>query len=231
MLKTKRNLVLWILIAVFLLSAVLVVIVWVSGRDPEPAEAAIFPTPQPTAQVVIKEVEKLVEVEKTISSDILQDGLNDMGFLVTQEYVFTEVVSFSSVKKLLKTDIELKFTETSYLATYDGSVYAGVDFSRIRVEKSDGAKRITVYLPAAEIQTVSIDPNSFVLYSEKAGLGNPLSAQDFNTSLVELENTAREKAVERGVLTQADKNAKAMVQNFIAGLVDTSAYRVDFVTI
>lgn len=187
-------------------------------------------TPRPEQKTVIKEVEKIVEVEKEISSEIIEDGLRDMGVLITEEYYFTDVISFSSVKKFLKTNIELGFTESSYLAGYDGVVAAGIDFSKVRVDKDDENTQITVYVPKAELQYVDIDLDSFVLYSEKSGIGNPLSADDFNASLIELENTAKTKAEKRGILERADENAENMISNFIGGLVDTSVYSVRFIT-
>lgn len=187
-------------------------------------------TPRPSAEVIVreKEVEKIVTVEKEISSQILRDGVREVGVLETEEYYFTEVVSFSSIKKLWK--IDLGITESSYLASYDGVVRAGVDLSGAEVVKDDDLRRITVTLPAAEIQGVDIDPESFQLYSEKAGLGNHISAEDFNNSLVELETTAREKAVARGLLERADGNARVLIRNLIGALVDLNAYSLEFVT-
>lgn len=232
MLKTKTEKLYVILIAVFLLAIVCVVIFALTGRSDkeEAAAAAAAAAPQPTAAVVVREVEKLVEVEKVISSEMLQDGLNEMGVLVTEEYYFTEVMSFSSVKKFLKTEITLGFTESSYLASYDGVVTAGTDFTGITVEKDEAASRITIHIPPAEIRSVTIDPESFELYSEKVGLGNPLSAEDFNTSLIELENSARTKALDRGLLERADENARNVIGNFVGGLIDTSVWSLEFVT-
>ena len=174
-------------------------------------------------------MEKLVEVEKEITSEIIQDGLREMGVLITEEYYFTDVISFSSVKKFLRTNIELGFTESSYLAGYDGVVSAGIDFDSVRVDKNDSNSLITVYIPKADIQYVDIDLDSFVLYSEKEGLGNPISADDFNNSLIELENTAKAKAEKRGLLERADENAKKVISNFIGSLVDTSVYTIDYI--
>ena len=66
-----------------------------------------------------------------------------------------------------------------------------------------------------------------MLYSEKAGLGNRLSVGDFNSSLIELEQTAREKAVERGVLARAEENARTLVRGIVGPLVDLAEYRVE----
>ena len=180
--------------------------------------------------VITREVEKLVEIEKAVTAEMLQDGLSDMGFLQTAEYYFTDLVSYSSIKKFLKTDIEIPFTESSYHVCYDGVVNAGIDLAKARVEKDDGEKRITVHIPAATIQTVDIDLDSFRLIDEKAGIGNRLSIQDFNRSLQELESTARQKAVERGLLDKAAENAKVLVSRFVGTLVDTSVYSLTFVT-
>lgn len=229
MVKTKTEKIYIILIALFVIGALAVVIVGLTGRGAEEP----VPTPAPMNEVTVKEVEKLVEVEKIvevekeITAEMIEDGLNDMGVLLTEEYYFTEVVSFSSIKKFLSTEIKLPFTETAYLAGYSGVVNAGIDFSAVTVEKDEGTKRISVHIPKAEIQNIDIDPDSFELYSEKVGLGNPLSVEDFNNSLIELESTAAEKAVGRGLLDRADENAKTLIENFVRGLVDMSVYSLE----
>ena len=200
----------------------------------------LYPRTQPEAAeafaanaedtVITREPGRIIEVEKVITAETLREGLADMGVLITQEYYFTDLVSFSSIKKLLKTDIPLPFTESSYLVSYDGAVTAGVDLSNAQVEKDDVEKRITVHIPAAEIQAVEIDLDSFQLLEEKNGLGNRISVQDFNDSLLELENKARRNAVDRGLLEKADENARSVISRFVGSLVDVSAYHLEFVT-
>ena len=87
---------------------------------------------------------------------------------------------------------------------------------------------IRITLPAAEILNVDIDPESFEVYSERTGFANPLSIQDFNDSIVALETSVRDKALAKGILTKADENARTVVRNFVAGMVDTSCYTVEF---
>ena len=225
--KTKKEKIYLTLIGLFLLAIAVVVLLSLLSPHDE-AVPAVTPRPEVTPRVVVKEVENRVEVEKVITADIVEDGLRDMGVLITGEYYFTEVMSYQSVKHFMKTDLELPFTESSYLATYDGVVLAGVDLSLATVEKDDEAKKVTVHLPAAGIRSIDIDPNSFTLHSEKVWMGNPLSVEDFNNSLVELEETAREKAVERGLLERADEAARSVISQFIGGLLD--GYTLEFVT-
>ena len=229
MLKEKQKLRLYIIALCAVVLVIIVLIIWRGGRsrasDPLPAV-----TPRPTQQVVVRErpVEKLIEVEKEVSVEEIRSGLNDMGTLLTGEYCFTDVVRFSSIKKLFS--IELGITESSYLASYDGVVTAGVDFTKVALRRDDATGLITVTMPAPEIVAVDIDPQSFQLYSEKTGLGNPISMADFNASLVELEQSARDKALERGLLDRARDNARSIVKNFIAGLVDETRWTVRFET-
>ena len=224
--KTQRK-IYFILFGVVLL-LIGAIIIRAAVRSPGKESPAPAAAPVPTPEVIIreKEVEKVVEVEKEITAEVIRDGLRDMGVLVTEEYFFTDVISFSSIKKLF--DIELGVTESSYVAAYDGVITAGIDFSAVEIEKDDGAGRIIVKLPAAEILNVDIDPESFVLYDERIRPWNPLTAEDYNSSLVELEKKARDKALSRGILEKADENARTLVKNMIAGLADGSRYTVEF---
>lgn len=232
MLKTKKEKLYAVLIALFAVAILCVVITGLTGK-PAPAAAAAPASGKVEIRGMDKivEVEKLVQVEKTITGEMLQDGLRDMGTLITQEYYFTEVMTYSSVLKDPLFHLEIKPTESSFVVSYDGVVTAGMDFSGIRVEKDEGAKVINVALPKAAIQNVDIDPESFEKYTEKAGMFNPVSVEDFNASLVELEATARAKAIDRGVLTRADQNGRQVVDQFIRSLVDVSEYTLTYKTV
>ncbi|MBR2736006.1 MAG: DUF4230 domain-containing protein, partial [Firmicutes bacterium] len=140
----------------------------------------------------------IIKVKEEISSQVIEDSLKDMGELATQEYYFKEVVSYSSVKSFL--NIPLSFTESSYLVGYEGIIKAGIDLSKIGVSKNDETSVITISLPKAQILSTEIDTDSFELYSEKEGLGNHISVNEYNNSLSELKKTAQANAEKRGLL-------------------------------
>jgi hypothetical protein len=165
---------------------------------------------------------RYVKVKTTITSETLQEGLRDMGVLITQEYYFTQVENYEKTKTILKF-----FTSSSnFIYSYDGVVTAGVDFNDISVEKDDTDKVITITVPQSEIQYIDIDYDSFKIYSEKDGLWNPTSIEDYNDSLVDLKKNAEDKAIEKGVLDKADENAKAIIKNFVTGMVDDLDYTI-----
>ena len=100
---------------------------------------------------------KKEKVLVTVSVDTVEDGLRNMGTLITQEYYFTQVEKYTKDKKVLGV-----FNSSSELAySYDGSVTAGIDFEKIELEKDDETKTITVVIPPSEIQNVNIDKSSF----------------------------------------------------------------------
>ena len=232
--KEKMRPVLFLGIAVLIL-AILGVLLWAFvDWDKTTPEAEPMPTPTPEIIIQEKEVERIVEVERTVTAAMLQEGLGDVGRLVTQEYYFTEVISYST---MLSLDLDLKFlqineplpmTESSFLASFDGVVTAGVDFTRIALEKDDKGRVVTVTLPPAEIFYVDIDPESFQLYDEKKGLGTRIGVEDYNNALAQLENTATDKAVARGILEKAEENAQLMVRNFIRSSLGEKGYAITF---
>ncbi len=96
------------------------------------------------------------------------------------------------------------------------------------MEKDEEKKEILVSIPLPCILSVDIDPESFVLYDEKQGLGNRISVSDFNQSLIELEQSAEEKAIDRGVLERAAENAQTVIKNFIVSLLGETDYTLRF---
>ena len=208
---------------------ILLMIVLVIIHQRQPLQSSI---PDATPEAVLENAAKkhdgpsFVTINTTISANVIQDGLKDMGELATEEYYFKEVVSYSSIKQFL--GLNLGLTESSYLAGYEGVIKAGIDFTEIKVGKDDDNKIITVTLPRTRILSSEINPDSFELYSEKEGWGNPISVTDYNNSLAELVKKAETSATERGVLEKAGENAQLIIRNFIMTLLGDPSYSVQF---
>ncbi|MCR5812179.1 MAG: DUF4230 domain-containing protein [Lachnospiraceae bacterium] len=186
-------------------------------RDAERNEAVVTAT-------TIKEKEKKDNVVISVSTDTIRDGLANMGFLVTQEYYFTQVEKYTKEKTILK----FITSSSEFMYSYDGAVMAGIDFEKIKIKTDEDRKTITVDMPDSEIQTVTIDKDTFKIYSEKESLWNPLKLEDYNISLVEFENAAKEKAIASGILERSDAQARSLVREFIISLPNTGEYTVSF---
>ena len=226
--KNKTGYIIGIILA--LLAIVAVVIYGLHLRNKQSYTEAIE-SPDPSELVLDTADHGLVKEEDTISFETLQEGLNDMGMLITEEYYFTEVVTREKSKELLSTGITIPFTESSYVASYDGVINAGVDFSKINVavEQVNEQEQITITIPKPEIQTVDIDPDSFVLYSEKTGIGNPFSVEEYNESLKGLESVVKDKAKAKEILPAAEEHAKKLIESFVGSLCAGKDYSLKIV--
>ena len=226
MLKTKKERAYLIAILAVLAAIIGVIIFGLHLRQSAAQAEAAAATPKPTAEQ--NQGFSFVTEEETVVLETVQDGLKAMGELVTEEYYFTDIITYSDLNRFL--GIKLPWTETSYIASYDGVVRAGIDFAAVKVaaEQRDDGVHLTVTIPKSKIQSTEIDHDSFVLYSEKNGLGNPLSASDFNQSLTELEHDAQKNAVDKGVLTRADEQAKLLIERFIQSILVEDSYTLEF---
>lgn len=218
----RRDYIYLTLAAVMLLAGCLTMLLWKTGSRPTPQQELA------SAHVTVPKTDGVVlTVEKVITAEVVSDGLKDLGRLITEEYYFTDVLSYSSDIRFFKL-FAIPFTTSSFLVSYDGVVTAGIDFEKIEVTKDEERKIITIALPPAEIMNVDIDPESFVPYSEKTGLGNPISAGDFNDALKELEAGVKEKALDKGILERAEENAKKVVTHFVESLFEPGTYTIRY---
>ena len=172
----------------------------------------------------VAEKEKKDKVLISTSSETIRDGLANMGVLITQEYYFTQVETYTKEKNIFL----IIPSSSGFMYSYDGAVLAGVDFEKIGVQTDEDRKVVTVDLPPSEIQAVTIDRDTFKIYSEKESICNPLKLEDYNISLAEFEDAAKEKALGSGILERSDQQAQKLVSEFIVSLPATNGYTVEF---
>lgn len=165
-----------------------------------------------------------VKEETTISTEIIEDGLEELGLLITEEYYFTQVEEYENTKSWA-----IFSSTSSFIYSYDGTVTAGIDCTKITVDKDDEKKEITITIPTAEIQTVEIDFDTFKVYEEKTGIWNKMGISNYNSSLVEFKKSAKEKALEKGIIEKANEGAVAMIKNFVNSVLDNDEYTVNYI--
>ena len=164
--------------------------------------------------------------EEIITSETIRDSFQDVERLVTEEYYFTEVMDYSTMKDWW---IIAGLTKSNLLCSYDGTITAGVDLSETEIEIDNEKKNITAILPAAEILSINIDHSSLKVYQEKEGFWNKFTADNYNDALQRLEETIEQKAIDRGILTRAEENASKIMKQFIISVIGTTKYTVEIV--
>lgn len=165
-----------------------------------------------------------IKEEVVVTGEMIRENLSDIGELATEEYSFTQVETYDSQKE--RKGIKIPFTKTSFVYSYDGTIKAGIDFSKVLVTKDDVEKLVVITLPKAEILSTEIDYDSFQVYDEKTSIFNPVSVTDVNDSNADLMDRAVEKALDKGVLKKAEDNAKTVVKEFVEKIGNLDGYDV-----
>lgn len=171
------------------------------------------------------EVEKVVEKKAEISGETIRAGIANIGKLCTAEYSYTHVERVDSSKEIK--GFEIPFTTSTFIYSYDGTIMAGIDFTKIQIDKNDIEKEITVTLPDVEIISSEVDQDSFELYDEKNNIFNPITVTEVADSFADLKNSEEQKAIDEGLLDRARANAITLVENFMRGSYDVGDYNIE----
>lgn len=107
---------------------------------------------------------------------------------------------------------------------YDADVAASVDLSKADVAV-DG-RNVTIKLPHAKLESVSIDPDSLKFYDEKFALFNWQNKTDTAEALKLANKDAESKVDKTSLLKTADKQAKKAIESMLAPFTGDDGYTV-----
>ena len=151
-------------------------------------------------------------------------GFENIGELATQVAHTTELNVTDKKRNLWGMDIP--FTQSKYIYSYDVDIKAGFDFKDI--EWSENNKTITVNLPKVKTLSNEIDNDSFKVYHEQESIFTPISLEDNNNAVKELKEKAEKNAIANGLYENAIKNAETILTAFFASQYDLNEYTIKF---
>lgn len=161
-----------------------------------------------------------------IDSKVTRLKFENIGELATQ-------ASYSSVVNLTDRSreifgIEIPFTQTKYVYSYDVKIKAGLDFSDIVWSIDEKEKIIHIQIP--EIKTLSneIVLDSLKVYHESESIFTNVTLKDDNAALVDLTTKAEETAIANGLYDNALENAKTLIKGFVGNVYDLNTYEIQF---
>ena len=165
---------------------------------------------------------------KSLSSEsrITKLGFEDMGKLATQAAYCTMVEDTEAARDLF--GVEIPFTQSRLIYSYDVIVRAGLDFEQIEWSVDEPNKVIEVKLPEIKVLNSELDTESFKLYLEDESIFRRISMEENNDSMIEMEENARRQAVGNGLLDEARANAEAILRSFFVGVYDLEKYEIVF---
>lgn len=152
-------------------------------------------------------------------------GFEDIGELATQSARTTEISTIEGSRDLF--GVEIPFTQSKYIFSYDVEIKAGFDFTQIEWSLNDHT--IEVKLPEAKILSSELDLDSFEVYLEDESIFREITLDETNEAKQELMKTAEEDAVANGLLDNARANAETILTGFFAGAYDMDEYEIVFI--
>lgn len=143
-----------------------------------------------------------------IDAVVLQSRLTEISELAVVDYHYTNMAQFENGSDFY--GVRIPFTTKRFILTYDGEIKAGIDLKKARVEVGEGT--VTVRLPEAEILSHEMDADSVEIFDEKSSIFNPFTVEDFAAFQEEQKGAMERKALESGLLEEAQAKACAHVR-------------------
>ena len=149
--------------------------------------------------------------EPKIDNKLIQNRIESAKELTSLKYSYTNMGQFENSNKFYGYDIP--FTQKKFIVSYDGVISCGVDLDKMQVEVS--GKNINIKLPKSKILSHEIYEDSLKIFDQKTSIFNPIKVEDYNDFAKKQKKSVEEKAIERGILTQADKKCKKAIKDMI----------------
>lgn len=174
-----------------------------------------------------EEEDRLIhEAQPVITESLVSDQLASLQELVTTEYLYTNSGKYESQNQItiVGKDFNIPFTGKRFIVAYDGRIKVGVDLSQASLEVDEEARTITVTLPKSKIISHETFEDTLMVLDETNNVFNPISIENYSEFVSGQKAGMEQKAIDRGILTAADTEAKRAVQSFLSLLPGADTY-------
>ena len=176
----------------------------------------------------VSELEELLNVKDTppqITKEQLEQQLSSLSELVTAKYFYRNATRQEGSKTRLW-GWTMPFSDISLLAAYDGTIKAGIDFNQIKIDVNESQKVITVTLPPSKITDNNIPQETINVLEVKNNLFNETTFNDYNQFISAEKDVMEEKAIEQGILVEANNEAQATIKAFLSLVPGMNNYKL-----
>lgn len=146
-----------------------------------------------------------------ITSELINNRLEDAKELTTLKYHYTNMGQFQNQSDFY--GWKVPFTTKSFIVSYDGVINVGVDLDQAMVKVT--GKKIQIMIPHAKILSHEIYEDSLQVFLEKDSIFNPIKISDYNDFSMDQKHVVEEKAIDKGLLTEADKKSKEAIKDIL----------------
>lgn len=151
--------------------------------------------------------------DMTHEETIINFGFKDVGVLVTQEW-YGRIVEDSSMDRKIFKKYSIPFTKSRIIFSIDVMVSAGIDFKEIEYEIIN-ENTIKIKLPKSEVYEPHQVKDSFKNYLSDESWFTDIAPEKVEELKNEVVERGTQQAIEAGLLTKADQNAKKIIEQMI----------------
>ena len=171
-----------------------------------------------------KAPEIIEHTDPLVLQQSIEGKLADASDLVTVEYRYTNAASQESSLKIKGWTIPL--TTKRFVVRYDGVIKAGIDISKVEISVVD--MLIGVKIPKSAIISHEIDQSSLEVLDETKNIFNPIQVEDYNSFQAEQKKLCERNALSKGLLEEADENARHVIKELIESMDISQGYTIVF---
>ncbi|MGL4731167.1 MAG: DUF4230 domain-containing protein [Clostridium sp.] len=161
--------------------------------------------------------------KKETSSEVIFQQLVDINELVTVKYDYSNIISLKNNLKF--NDLNIPFTEKSFILKYDGYIKAGVSLKESKIKIS--GTNATLSIPNSKILDHVIYEDRISILNEKDSLFNPLKSSEVFNELCKSKNEKENELIDENFLLEVNKSTEKYLKNFFKNLgydVDINFY-------
>lgn len=162
------------------------------------------------------------EMEPEITSTLIFNKLINVRELTTLKYYYTNMGQFENQNTFY--GYKVPFTSKKFIVSYDGVIHAGVDLEKMDVKLK--GKSIEIKIPAAKILSHEIYEDSLKVFDERESIFNRIDIEDYNNFSKDQKKEVEAKAIKRGLLKEADQEAKNAIEETLLGDTILSDYKI-----
>ncbi|WP_019139418.1 DUF4230 domain-containing protein [Peptoniphilus timonensis] len=165
------------------------------------------------------------EMEPEITSTLIFNKLINVRELTSLKYYYTNMGQFENQNTFLWLHSSLYIKK--FIVSYDGVIHAGVDLEKMEVKLKD--KSIEIKIPASKILSHEIYEDSLKVFDERESIFNKIDIEDYNNFSKDQKKEVEDKAIKRGLLKEADEEAKKAIEETLIGDTILSKYEIKII--
>lgn len=176
------------------------------------------------------QLEELLNVQETvpvITRALLDEQITSLSELTTKKYWYRNATQKDEAKEWLW-GTTMPFSDIQFVALYDGYIKAGIELKEVKFDVNQQAKTITITMPKSKILDHNIPQETINVLQVKNNLFNSVSFNDYNRFISSEKAAMAETAIGQGILTEADEEAKRIIEAFLKNVPGIDQYKLIF---